>query len=46
MNILIINSICGTGSTGRICADLADRFAAQGHQVRIAFGRDGYVPEA
>ena len=46
MNILLINSICGTGSTGRICADLANRFTAEGHQVRIAFGRDGYVPEA
>ena len=45
MNILFINSICGTGSTGRICADLADRFAAEGHQVRIAYGRDAFVPD-
>ena len=45
MKILLINSICGTGSTGRICADLADRFTAEGHQVRIAYGRDGFVPE-
>ena len=45
MKILLINSICGTGSTGRICADLADRFNAEGHQVRIAYGRDGFVPQ-
>ena len=45
MKILIINSVCGIGSTGRICVDLAQQFEKQGHTVKIAYGRDGYVPE-
>ena len=45
MNILLINSVCGIGSTGRICGELAQRFQAEGHQVKIAYGRDGNVPE-
>lgn len=45
MRILIINSVCGIGSTGRICADLAQQFEKDGHEVKIAYGRSGYVPE-
>lgn len=45
MKILFINSVCGIGSTGQICANLAIDYEKQGHEVRIAFGRDGYVPE-
>lgn len=45
MKILIINSICGIRSTGRLCAELADRFAAEGHEVKIAYGRMDDVPE-
>ena len=44
MKILMINSFCGLGSTGRICTDLADTLSEQGHKVKIAYGRD-YVPE-
>ena len=44
MKVLLINSVCGIGSTGRICTDLAQAFAAQGHEVKIAYGR-GVVPE-
>ena len=44
MKILMINVSCGTGSTGRICTDLAQALEAQGHQVKIAYGRDD-VPE-
>ena len=40
MRILMINVDCGTGSTGRICTDLADALEKQGHEVRIAYGRD------
>lgn len=40
MKVLQINSVCGRGSTGRIAADLADLLAAQGHECRIAYGRD------
>ncbi|MDY6391852.1 MAG: glycosyltransferase [Bacilli bacterium] len=39
MKVLIINSVCGIGSTGRICADLAQVLAQQGHKVCIAYGR-------
>ncbi|MCR5575737.1 MAG: glycosyltransferase [Oscillospiraceae bacterium] len=44
MRILIVNSVCGIGSTGRICTALAREFEAAGHEVRIAYGR-GQVPE-
>ncbi|MBP3435468.1 MAG: glycosyltransferase [Clostridia bacterium] len=45
MKILFINSVCGIGSTGRICAELAEQLTAQGHTVKIAYGRQEYVPE-
>jgi len=45
MKILMINSLCGIRSTGRICTDQADKFVAEGHEVRIAYGRMGEVPE-
>lgn len=45
MRILLINSVCGIGSTGRICTDLAQQFEKDGHEVKIAYGRDGFVPE-
>lgn len=44
MKVLIINSVCGIKSTGRIAAELADEFAKEGHTVRIAYGREE-VPE-
>lgn len=40
MRVLLINSVCGIRSTGRIVADLAQRCMAQGHEVRIAYGRE------
>lgn len=45
MRVLLVNSVCGIGSTGRICAELAEQFASSGDEVRIAYGRDGKVPE-
>ncbi len=39
MKILLINSVCGTGSTGRLCADLADALTKKGHTVCVAYGR-------
>ena len=45
MKVLMINSVCGTGSTGRLCAELAQEYERGGHVVKIAYGRDGYVPE-
>lgn len=44
MKILIINVVCGIGSTGRICTDLAQEFEKDGHEAKIAYGR-GKVPE-
>ena len=43
MRVLLINSVCGIGSTGRICTDLAEQFEKEGHVVKIAYGRDGNV---
>ena len=36
MNILFINSVCGVGSTGKICESLAKEMEQQGHNVKIA----------
>lgn len=44
MKILMINSVCGIRSTGRICTDLADVLKEHGHECLIAYGRE-YVPE-
>ena len=35
----MINSVCGVGSTGRICTDLCDTLEKNGHEVKIAYGR-------
>lgn len=43
--VLLINSVCGIGSTGRICTDLAQQFEKQGNEVKIAYGRNSYVPK-
>ena len=40
----MINSVCGVLSTGKICADIAQRMEENGHECRIAYGR-GSVPE-
>ncbi len=45
MKILLINSVCGIGSTGRICTDLAQQFEKESHTVKIAYGRSATVPE-
>lgn len=45
MKVLFINSVCGVGSTGRICTTLAQEYENQGHEVKIAYGRAENVPE-
>ena len=45
MKLLFINSVCGTGSTGRICTDLAKEYEKNGDEVKIAYGRNFSVPE-
>lgn len=44
MRVLMINVVCGIRSTGRICTDLAKALEIQGHEVKIAYGREK-VPE-
>ena len=45
MHVLFINAFCGVGSTGRICAEMAQKMEAEGQTPKIAYGRDPYVPE-
>lgn len=44
MKVWMINSVCGVGSTGRLCAALAESLRAAGHDGRVAYGR-GTAPE-
>ena len=44
MKILMINSVCGIKSTGRICTDLAEELTRRGNTVKIAYGREN-VPK-
>lgn len=44
MKVLMINSVCGIRSTGRICTDLANSLTSEGNEVKIAYGREN-VPE-
>lgn len=41
----MINSVCGIRSTGRICTDLAVELERQGHEVKIAYGRENVTAE-
>ena len=43
MKVLIINSVCGVGSTGKICTQIADKYISKGHTCVVAYGR-GNVP--
>ncbi len=45
MKILLINSVCGLGSTGRICTDLAQMLEKEEHDCKIAYGRGTVSPE-
>lgn len=40
MRVLMINVVCGIRSTGRICTDIATELEKQGHEVKIAYGRE------
>ena len=44
MKVLLINSVCGIRSTGRIVAQIADDYISRGDECRIAYGRED-VPE-
>ena len=43
--LLLINSVCGIRSTGRIVVDIAKNYEARGWEVKIAYGREAYVPD-
>ncbi len=40
MRILIINSVCGIRSTGRIAADIAEEYMQRGWEAVLAYGRE------
>lgn len=40
MKVLMINSVCGIRSTGRICTDIAEVLEANGHETKIVYGRE------
>ena len=40
MKILLINSVLGIGSTGRIVESLYNFFKGEGHDVKVAYGRN------
>lgn len=40
MKVLQINTVCGTGSTGRIATDIHKILIDEGHESYIAYGRD------
>ncbi len=44
MKVLMVNSVCGIRSTGRICSDIAVTLEEQGHECKIAYGRES-VPQ-
>jgi putative colanic acid biosynthesis glycosyltransferase len=39
MKVLLINTVCGHGSTGRICTDIADVLQKRGDECFIAYGQ-------
>ena len=45
MRVLEINTVCGIRSTGRITTDLADMYLSQGHECKIAYGRESVTQE-
>ena len=44
--ILFMNVVCGIGSTGRICTELAKEYEKDGYEVKIAYGREPVASEA
>ena len=46
MRLLLINSVLGYGSTGKIVLDLAREYEENGYEVKIAYGRTAQNTEA
>lgn len=45
MKIVLVNSVCGVGSTGHICMELAEEVYRHGGEAKIAYGRSCSVPD-
>lgn len=45
MRVLLINIVCGIRSTGRICTDIAGLLEKEGHECKIAYGRENVPPQ-
>ena len=48
MRILLINSVCGTGSTGKIIADIVNLLKKSGHEAKVLYGvgeAKGVIPQ-
>ena len=45
MKLLLINSVIGFGSTGRIVLEIAKEYEQNGYEVKIAYGRNEKCPE-
>lgn len=43
--LVLINSSCGVGSTGKICTSIAEEYEEKGWEARVAYGRVDYVPD-
>ncbi|MBQ9228220.1 MAG: glycosyltransferase [Eubacterium sp.] len=41
MKVFFINVVCGVGSTGRMCTEIAEALTGEGNAVEIAYGRGG-----
>lgn len=37
MRVLLVNAVCGKGSTGRICTDIYDMLKQHGHEAEVAY---------
>lgn len=46
MRLLIINSVCGIKSTGKIAFQIASDYISKGYDVKIAYGREETIKEA
>lgn len=46
MKLLLVNSVCGIRSTGRICEAIVRDYESKGWLVKYAYGREPFVPES
>ena len=44
MKLLLLNSVCGIGSTGRICVEIARASEQNEQEDKITYGPDRHMP--